>query len=268
MVTPRGRNAPNDWPPVPTRSSSMVSSGSPSPPNRRVTAPPSIAPTLRWSLRAATVARTGVPSASAGAASVEQLVVERLLQAVVLRLDPAPGGAFGQVRHVQHGREVEPVGLPVVDRRHQVEQLGAADRLVDGAEAQLGQVAADLLGEELEEGLDELRLAGELLAQLRVLGGDADRAGVEVADPHHHAAGDDQRRGGEAELLGAEQRRDDHVPAGLELAVDLHGDPVAQPVEQQRLLGLGEPQLPRGAGVLERVERAGARTPVMARRSG
>ena len=53
--------------------------------------------------------------------------------------------------------------------------------------------------------------------QLRVLGGDPDRARVEVAHPHHHAAAHDQRRGGEAELLGAEQRGDHHVAAGLEL---------------------------------------------------
>ena len=37
------------------------------------------------------------------------------------------------------------------------------------------------------------------------------------------------------------------VAAGLHLAVDLHHDAVAQPVEQQRLLGLGEPELPRRA---------------------
>ena len=51
----------------------------------------------------------------------------------------------------------------------------------------------------------------ELLAQLRVLRGDAHRAGVEVALAQHHAALGDQRRGGHAELLGAEQRGDDHV---------------------------------------------------------
>ena len=66
---------------------------------------------------------------------------------------------------------------------------------------------------------------------------------------------DDQRRGREAELLRAEQRGHDDVAAGLELAVGLDHDPVAQPVEQQRLLGLGEAELPRRAGVLERGER-------------
>ena len=89
------------------------------------------------------------------------------------------------------------------------------------------------------------------LAQLRILRRDADRAGVQVADAHHDAARHDERRGREAELLGAEQRRDDDVAAGLHLAVDLHDDAVAQVVEHQHLLRLGEPELPRHAAVLD-----------------
>ena len=69
----------------------------------------------------------------------------------------------------------------------------------------------------------------------------------------------DERCGGEAELLGAEQGGDDDVAAGLDLAVDLHDDAVAQPVEHQGLLGLGQAELPRAAGVLEAGQRAGAR---------
>ena len=72
--------------------------------------------------------------------------------------------------------------------------------------------------------IDVLRLAGELLAQPRILRGDAGRAGVQVADAHHDAARGDERRGGEAEFLGAEQRGDGDVAAGLELAVGLDGD--------------------------------------------
>ena len=117
--------------------------------------------------------------------------------------------------------------------------------LLDAAEAQGRQVLADLLGDVLEEGLDELGLAGEPGPQLGVLGRDADRTGVEVADAHHDAAAHDQRRRGEAELLRAEQRGDDDVTTGLELAVALDDDPVAQPVEHQRLLGLGQADLPR-----------------------
>ena len=49
-----------------------------------------------------------------------------------------------------------------------------------------------------------------------------------------------------------------HVPAGLQLAVDLHHDAVAQAVAHQGLLGLGQAELPRGAGVLDGVQRRGA----------
>ena len=85
-----------------------------------------------------------------------------------------------------------------------------------------------------------------------VLRGDADRAGPQVALPHQDAAQRDQGRGAEAEPLGAQQRADHHVAAGLHLAVDLDQDPVAQAVEHQRLLRLGQADLPGDAGVLDR----------------
>ena len=68
----------------------------------------------------------------------------------------------------------------------------------------------------------------------------------------------------EAELLGPEQRGDDHVAAGLQLAVGLDDDPVAELVEHERLLRLGQAELPGDAGVLDRGERAGAGAAVVA----
>ena len=79
-----------------------------------------------------------------------------------------------------------------------------------------------------------------------------------MADAHHDAAGDDEGGGGEAELLGAQQGGHDHVAAGLYLPVDLDDDAVAEPVAQQGLLGLGQAQLPGGAGVLQGGQRGGA----------
>ena len=222
-------------------------------------------PTVRLTLRTGSSISTGSPRSSAGCGLRDELLVERLVEAVVLRLGAEE--VLAVVRVLGHGedrREVEAVRLPVVDRRAGVEHLGVADRLGDRAEAERGEVLAHLLGDELEEVDDELRLAGEALAQLGVLGGDADRAGVEVADAHHHAAAHDERRGGEAELLGAEQRGDDDVAAGLELAVALHDDAVAQAVAHERLLRLGDAELPRRARVLERRERRRAGAAVVA----
>ena len=109
---------------------------------------------------------------------------------------------------------------------------GLADHLVEGAEAERGHDLAHLLGDEEEVVDDVLGLALELGAQHRVLRRDADRAGVEVALAHHDAAGGDQRRGREAELVGAEQRADRPRRGRAHAAVDLHGDAAAQPVER------------------------------------
>ena len=100
-----------------------------------------------------------------------------------------------------------------------------------------------------------LLVAGVAGAQFRVLRGDALRARVLLACAHHHAAFDHQGRGGESELLGAQQRGDHHVAARLELAVALHGHARTQAVEHERLLGFGQADLPRRARVADRVER-------------
>src|SRR5215213_3011260 len=160
-----------------------------------------------------------------------------------------------QVRLGQNGRQVETGGLPVLDGTVRVEQVDPPHGLVQAAQAQCRQVLADLLGDVLEEGLDELRLAAEPGPQLRVLGRDADRAGVEMTDPHHDAAADDERGRREPELLAAEQRRNHDVATGLQLAVDLDDDPVTQPVEEQRLLRLGQAELPGRARVLQAGQR-------------
>ncbi len=156
---------------------------------------------------------------------------------------------------VQDRRQIQLRRLPVLDSLAWCRAVDLADRLVERAEAQLREVARAPLRRCTEEVLDELRLAGETLAQHRVLRRDTHGAGVEVADAHHDAARDHERRGGETELLAAEQRRDHDVATRLQLAVDLHDDAVAKTVEQQRLLGLGQAELPRCAGVLDRGQR-------------
>ena len=143
-----------------------------------------------------------------------------------------------------------------------------ADHFVDGAEAELGHDFAHFHGDEGHEIDDVLGLAGEVLAQLRVLGGDADRAGVFLADAHHQAADGDERRGGEAVFLGTEQRGDGDIAAGLELAVGFEHDAAAEIVEQQDLVGFREAEFPWGAGVVDRGRRARRRCRRRGRRSG
>ena len=58
------------------------------------------------------------------------------------------------------------------------EAVGAADHLLDGAEAELGHELADLGGNERHEIDDVFGLAGESRAEAWVLGGNAHRTGV------------------------------------------------------------------------------------------
>ena len=130
------------------------------------------------------------------------------------------------------------------------EPIRTADHFVDRAKAQLGHMLAHLLGDEAHEVHHVGWIALKFLAQLGVLRGDPHRAGVEVTDPHHDAAQGHQGSGGKAEFLGAEHRGNDHVAAGLQLAVGLHGDAAAQVVEHQGLVRLRKPQLPGQARML------------------
>src|SRR5207248_7298642 len=99
-----------------------------------------------------------------------------------------------------------------------------------GAVAEARHDLAYFLGDEEEIIDDVLGLPGEALAQHRILGGDPNRAGVEMALAHHDATGRDQGRGGKAEFVSPQQRADHDVASGPEAAVNLNQDAAAQPL--------------------------------------
>ena len=171
---------------------------------------------------------------------------------------------FRHVRPVQDRRQVDPLRLPMLDRLLHLQPIGSTDHLVHGAEPELRHVFAQLLGDEAHEVDDMLGIACELRPQFRILGGNAHRTGVQVADPHHDAAQGDQRAGGETEFLGAQQRCDGQVAARLQLAVGLDNDATAQIVDQQGLMCFGHAQFPRQAGMFDARLRGRPRAAVVA----
>ena len=86
-----------------------------------------------------------------------------------------------------------------------------------------------------------------------------------MALAHHDAAGRNQRRGGEAEFVGAQQRADHDVAPGAEAAVDLDHDAAAQPLAHQRLVGFGKADFPRRTRMLDRGQRRRAGAALEAR---
>src|ERR1035438_3911836 len=103
-----------------------------------------------------------------------------------------------------------------------IQALHTTHHIVECAEAEFGHLLTYLLSDEEEKVDDVFGLALEARAQHRVLGRNTDRASVQVALAHHDATHCDQWHCSEAEFFRAEQSSDDHIAAGLQLAVGLH----------------------------------------------
>ena len=93
----------------------------------------SMVPTVRLMLRIGVSMVTFSRALERRLRQLDQAVVERLLQAVVLRLAVVARHLGRHLRHVEDAREVEALRLPVLDALAHVEQVGAADQLVDAS---------------------------------------------------------------------------------------------------------------------------------------
>lgn len=102
------------------------------------------------------------------------------------------------------------------------ENIRASDHFIERAESELGHEFADLLRDKEHE-IDRMgRVSGEVFAQFGILGGNSDRTGVQMANPHHHAAKSDKRCRCKTKLLGTQQCGNHHIASRFELAVRLH----------------------------------------------
>src|SRR3954471_4476894 len=115
----------------------------------------------------------------------ERFYVHRILQAVVLldRLETSDIGA--DVRLIKDFRKVEAAGFPMIDRFTRFEAIGAADQFRKFAKTHLRHNFANFLRDELHEVHGMSGIAGEFFAKFGILRGDADRAGVQMANAHH-----------------------------------------------------------------------------------
>jgi len=114
-----------------------------------------------------------------GLGLVDELVVKADVELVVL-LTNAVGGSTRT--HLPSGLEdsgqVEVGRLGGAELLVDLEHVGTTNHFVDGAETELRHVRAEFLSDVVEEVDDLLRLTSKLGTELRILGGDTDRAGV------------------------------------------------------------------------------------------
>ena len=139
---PLGMNAPNDWPAEPVRSRPRsVPAGSPFSPWRLVTSWPSIVPTARSVLRIGRSIVTCSPCSSDVARSADQLAGRSACRARASgRRGCVRGSSSANSGPVEDRREVETVGLPVLDRagRRRAARGGRSPRRASGSRARRG----------------------------------------------------------------------------------------------------------------------------------
>ena len=124
--------------------------------------------------------------------------------------------------------------------RQALKQIDPANQLFEAPHPQLGQPLAGFRCHEGEEVHHALNVPDKVgLAQLGILGRDTGCTVVEVANAQVLAAHGDHRGRAETEALGAQNRRLDHIKAGLHPAVGLHPHLATQTVAAQRLMHLG-----------------------------
>src|SRR6185295_18604847 len=102
------------------------------------------------------------------------------------------------------------------------------------------------------------RVTAEPGSQGWILRGDSDRTRVQMTNAHHDATQSHEWCGCKSKFFGSQQRCNNYIASGFELAVCLNGDAAAEVVEQQRLVGFSEAELPWHTRMLDAGEWRGA----------
>ena len=134
---------------------------------------------------------------------------------MILIVHAARDDVIGNRRHIQDRREIELLRLPMVNGFLHVKLVPAPNHLVNSSETQLSHQLTNLFGNHPEVIHDVFGFAGEFLPEDGILRRHSDRTGIEMADAHHNAAGNNQCRSRESEFFCAEQRCNDDIATGF-----------------------------------------------------
>ena len=79
---------------------------------------------------------------------------------------------------------------------------------------------------------------------LNYLGGDSNRASIQMTFPHHGTSQGNERSSGESKLISTQQCTNDHITASPDLSINLKHYSPAQVVQYKSLMGLSYAQFP------------------------
>ena len=143
------------------------------------------------------------------------------------------------------------------------QKVASSYHLVNGTDAQFRHIFTEFLSDKSHKVYYIFRFSGKAFPKFRILGCHANRAGIQVADSHHHTAHRYQRRSGKAEFLCSQKGGDSHVSSAHELTVCLNHHTASQTIHQQGLMGLCQSQLPGQSCVVDGAFRSCAGTSVI-----
>ena len=156
----------------------------------------------------------------------DELLVQSLIQAVIL--SNCTMDRYLRVRLFswsEYRGKVQTVCLPVFNGPVRDQRVNPSQHIVDPFKAQLGHVLSCLFGDHEQVVHNMFRLSLELLPQARILGGDSNRASIEMTLAHHDATEAYQGGRGETKLLGSQKGPDHDIPARFESTIRLQNDP-------------------------------------------
>ena len=153
--------------------------------------------------------------------------------------------------------------LQSVDMLLNLQEIAAANQLIYRTHTELCHIFPHFLCNKVHEIDNVFRFSAEILAQLWILCGYANRAGIQIADTHHDTAHRDQRRCRKAVFLRTQHGSDHNITATHQLTVCLDPYLVTQVVADQGLVGLGQTDLPRQTGIVDRASRCRTCTTVI-----
>ena len=142
-------------------------------------------------------------------------------------------------------------------------KICTAYHLVNGCNTQACHVLSQLLCDKSHEVLHILRFSAESLTKFRILGSHTNRAGIQIADSHHHAAHGYKGSSCKTEFLCTEKCCDSNVTAAHQLTVCLDTYTVTKSVHDQCLMCLCKSQLPRKSCIVDGASRCRSGTSVV-----
>src|SRR5581483_2079872 len=125
------------------------------------------------------------------------------------------------------------------------------------------QHLSNIVGQHAEEALYHLRASRKAHAQLLILGGNPNWAGIQMALSGHHASDRQQRCSSEAEFLRTQQGRNHYIACKFEATIHAQTDPRPQSRSEERVMGVAQADLPRQASVLDRSQRRCPGAPIV-----